>query len=565
MSVIYFRRPLTSEEFLNKYDLYSDYLAAIKKIKEDDYLSKYLDKHLPVFEESIEIIINSPFNKEYKIANLKHMFNNSPHYWRKDNIEFAIKYDPKGTIKYLEKKNDKSLSDALQLMVLYQIYQPKKIKSKLYEELTDFSHQQILEYFAQQKFQSSWRSEEYNELIKNDYKKCYAELKCLLDILPYWMNWEADFTTYIPCEIAQKYNKVAYFDVAGGGHGSQSFITSDCPLYSKYKYPKELNKYYNMLFQESVPYSDGSIRFLYYARTNYKSLTDTYSPKFDMPKQTDWKDFPYTDWSVQSYYTFKKYNEVLNYGIGYKKALEELTDHYVKNFNVSQEQAYNTALYTLQIPSMDKYDLISKDNLNYMLLTGQDIEEILNKHNNLKNYQNLLHLSIAHPKNLQHLIELGQAEKSFDIDYNSTWYGKTPLMIAAQYGYLDSVKILLENNANINKQTQNGDCWSEYGLECIYNGKRTALMYALQEGQFEVAKYLIKNNADISLRDDKNNSALDYMLGIAPLRGTKNLDIASGIAGHKNDDTPKSPFTKEQQEYLLPLLTPAENENIISN
>ncbi len=543
--------PIPKDKFLTKHNLYQDYQSVIKQVKE----KKIWNKELPAFDTTIEAIINSPFNTKYKIANLKETFEQSPYNWDAVNKEFvpqlAVFYDHPHAIKYLEHKKNKTLSETFQLMVLYHIYKPNKIKTKTYKNLIQFAHQEIQEYFKQQKFQSSWRSEEYNDITKGNYEQCYKDTKCLLDIIPYWMSNE-NIDVIIPCEIAQKYNKVAYFDKAFGEHGSQSFITSDCPLYPQYQYPKDLEKYSSMLFYENLPYSDGSIRFFYYARSTYKDLIDRYSPKFDHPKQKDWKDFPYTDWSTLSYYNFKKYNEVLNYGIGYQKALEELTQHYIKNFNVSFEKAYNTALYTLKIPSMGDWDIISKDNLNYMLLTGQDFETIQTIHKDLNNYHQYLHLSIAYPKNLQKLISLGQKEKKFDIDYPN-WFGKTPLMVASQYGYLESIKILLKNNANINKQTDEGNCWSENAYECIYNGKRTPLMYALQEGQFEAAKYLIENNADISIKDDKNNLAIDYMLGKAPYMSTQSFNISGGIATYQYNK--ESPFTKEHQQILIPLLT----------
>ena len=550
-SALVYTRPISKDKFLTKHNLYQDYQSIVKQVKQKNIWNK----ELPAFDTTIETIINSPFNTKYKIANLKETFEQSPYNWYAVNKEFvpqlAVFYDHPHAIKYLERKKNKTLSETFQLMVLYHIYKPNKIKTKTYNNLIQFAHQEIQEYFKQQKFQSSWRSEEYNDITKGNYAQCYKDTKCLLEIIPYWM-FNENIDVIIPCEIAQKYNKVAYFDEAFGGHGAQSFITSDCPLYPQYQYPKDLEKYSSMLFYENLPYSDGSIRFFYYARSTYKDLIDWYYPQFDHPKQKDWKDFPYTDWSTLSYYNFKKYNEVLNYGIGYPKALEELTQHYIKNFNVSFEKAYNTALYTLKIPSMEDWDIISKDNLNYMLLTGQDFETIQTTHKNLNNYHQYLHLSIAHPKNLQKLISLGQKEENFNIDYPN-WFGKTPLMVASQYGYLESIKILLKNKADINKQTDEGNCWSENAYECIYNGKRTPLMYALQEGQFEVAKYLIENNADISIKDDKDNLALDYMLGKAPYRSTQSSNISGGEATYQHNK--ESPFTQEQQKILTPLLT----------
>lgn len=133
--IIYFRTPLTKDKFLTKYDLYSDYQKALAEInKSDTQKDDLLD-----FEKSIETIINSPFNIEYKIANLKELFDGNIYIWNEINREFipqlAVKYDYPNTIKYLEQKKTKSLSDAFQLMVLYQIYKPNKVNTKSYKDL----------------------------------------------------------------------------------------------------------------------------------------------------------------------------------------------------------------------------------------------------------------------------------------------------------------------------------------------------------------------------------------------------------------------------------------------
>ena len=82
---------------------------------------------------------------------------------------------------------------------------------------------------------------------------------------------------------------------------------------------------------------------------------------------------------------------------------------------------------------MEDWDIISKDNLNYMLLTGQDFETIQTMHKDLNNYQQYLHLSIAHPQNLQKLISLGQKEESFDIDNFDMLVGMLSGIIAQDF------------------------------------------------------------------------------------------------------------------------------------
>ena len=127
-----------------------------------------------------------------------------------------------------------------------------------------------------------------------------------------------------------------------------------------------------------------------------------------------------------------------------------------------------------------------------------------------------MQLSIAYPQTLKKIIQYGQKEKNFNIDEPNE-FGKTPLMWAAQYGFLESVKILLDSGANINKQTYESNCDDDWdSFDCIRNGKRTALMYAVQEGQGQIVRYLLDQKADKTLKDSLGKTAYDYLLGNAP-------------------------------------------------
>lgn len=125
------------------------------------------------------------------------------------------------------------------------------------------------------------------------------------------------------------------------------------------------------------------------------------------------------------------------------------------------------------------------------MLIGADWEKIKEQLPENNDIAELLELSIAHPQNLKQLVILTK-----NVDKPNS-FGKTPLQTAAQYGYLESIKILLDAGADINHQTVDANCFSDFEIECIHNGKRTALMYALQENQYESAKYLLEKGADI--------------------------------------------------------------------
>lgn len=546
----------TIDDYLERNNLLRAYQQKIQEIKDEKI---WIDR-LGDLDKSIDLTIKSPLNEKYKLSYLSDLLKEFPYNNFHDKTDFeakyAVRYDPLGSIKYLETIEKRSFGQNFQLMVLLQIFQPEKVATDVYKRIAEKSHKELQAYFEAEEWQSDWREKEYNEQVGNNFQACYADLKCLLNIIPYWRGGNEDVEVYIPCETAQKHNKVVYFDGAGGGHGAQSRMISDCELYEKYNFDAELADYMNMLFKESIPETDGSIRFVYQAQAVYDSFVKQYSPHFDLDIQKRWDVFPYSEWAVRSYYNFKKFNEVLHYGIGYKKALERLTEYYVKSFGVDREKAFNTALYALMIPSIDSWGLITSNDLHYMLLTGVKWEDIENVHKDMKNYKELLEFSIAFSENLQKIIALGKAEVDFDIDY-ANWFGKTPLMLAAQYGYIESVKLLLENGADINRQTIEDECWSNDESLCITHGKRSALMYAMQEGQYEVAKYLLNHGADISLQDTKGKTAYDYMLGqaLGDYNPHKKMTINGGSAQrYFDDEEKKSAFTSEQIKELTFML-----------
>ena len=79
--------------------------------------------------------------------------------------------------------------------------------------------------------------------------------------------------------------------------------------------------------------------------------------------------------------------------------------------------------------------------------------------------------------------------------------GRTPCMLAAQMGHVDILRMLLDNNAHINKQDSDG---------------KTALMYAVQSylryhdyhGCEDCMNLLLERNADVNIVDSKGHNAI---------------------------------------------------------
>lgn len=71
--------------------------------------------------------------------------------------------------------------------------------------------------------------------------------------------------------------------------------------------------------------------------------------------------------------------------------------------------------------------------------------------------------------------------------------GKTPLILAAEFGYYEICQLLVHKGANIEERCHN---------------KCTALMYASSRGNFDIAQYLLRNGAEVDSRDKDLNTPL---------------------------------------------------------
>lgn len=115
----------------------------------------------------------------------------------------------------------------------------------------------------------------------------------------------------------------------------------------------------------------------------------------------------------------------------------------------------------------------------------------------------------------------------------SRYIGRTPLMRAADKGNIDVIRILIENGADVNTQTQTGytalmmaaGSGKVQAVDFLLKAKAnpniqnnsgaTALMRAIDgEGDSAqiktIVKLLLKAGADINLHDKEGKTALDY-------------------------------------------------------
>ncbi|SET08561.1 Ankyrin repeat-containing protein [Nitrosomonas marina] len=86
-------------------------------------------------------------------------------------------------------------------------------------------------------------------------------------------------------------------------------------------------------------------------------------------------------------------------------------------------------------------------------------------------------------------------DANMPVDAQDTSLGDTALMIAASYGHLDTVKLMLKRRADVNKQNRIG---------------RTALMNAIVFEQYDIVFNLLEQSLDINVSDQNGSNALMF-------------------------------------------------------
>ena len=153
----------------------------------------------------------------------------------------------------------------------------------------------------------------------------------------------------------------------------------------------------------------------------------------------------------------------------------------------------------------------------------------------------------GHWETVKLLIELGA-----DIERNESRNGRTPLCIAAQNGHLDVVRVLVEAGADIEKKDTGIMQWN-------------ALHWAAHFGHLQVVQYLVNRGADLHTRDHNGRTLLH---GVQHLPVAEYL-IEQGVTmrGDNIGDTPLHAVARlgdaEMALFLLkhgPQVTTAKNQ-----
>lgn len=112
--------------------------------------------------------------------------------------------------------------------------------------------------------------------------------------------------------------------------------------------------------------------------------------------------------------------------------------------------------------------------------------------------KNLLHFSIEYPHLLKYLIDYG-----LDINKIGGKDQSTPLFLAAMDGYFESVKLLVEAGAKVDK--------ARIGNNELRYGAATPLFMAAQDGYLDITKFLVENGADVNKATTNDGSTPLYI------------------------------------------------------
>lgn len=159
-------------------------------------------------------------------------------------------------------------------------------------------------------------------------------------------------------------------------------------------------------------------------------------------------------------------------------------------------------------------------------IIDRDLAQLESQLKNKSTFSVHLHDAVVWPRGLDALLRAGA-------DVNArNFFGKTPLMMAAHLNRPDAVRVLLENQADVNARTERSTYECGYAIE---RGQRTALMYAAENAGIETVRLLLAAGADTAVKDSKGNGLEFYMRLNSRFTDVKSVqalvDLAKAPAG----------------------------------
>lgn len=351
----------------------------------------------------------------------------------------------------------------------------------------------------------------------------------------------------LTCEEMEEVPELAFELIdLGSGHGSPNDVDYRCPKsLSQLDFLQKLIASATEIRGDNVNlpgYCTGSIvhaqwRYFHFSLARLGYYPESYSSARSENKGMDY----FNEWSYHSLYNREIYE---NYMRELRRAKPLLNAWYVENHKVDATTAdkfSNAALkrisdwgfgdyyyswepeelvpYTEEAIAGDYNNfLISFSNssqkqklnsLNRILPHSPDTNLVASMLNSIEkpDIEKRSETPLSNALNNSSLVEL-LIKKGFDPNHQN-YFGKTALYYAIQFNLHDSVKILLENGADVN-HTYQLEKEDKLGCSPIKQWGRTPLMHAAQHADLRMLRLLIQNGADFSSTDVKGSTAHDY-------------------------------------------------------
>jgi len=248
-----------------------------------------------------------------------------------------------------------------------------------------------------------------------------------------------------------------------------------------------------------------------------------------------------------------QYSKFKNYLAHITKAEVELGNFYERNFSLSPKDAKqlaHTAISNALVTGFDHGRI--KDEAHEIhqkilegVATAKDIANIKLESDAAdagstygeEAAESLLTFAITQPKTLALLLDRNMNPNE------PNWFGKTPLMYAAQFNQLESAKVLLAHGARTEPYTVKNS------YSCIETNHLSALHYAVRYASRDFIKVLLKHGAPTSAKDSNGHTPLVY------------------LTDHKNPNLSDADIAELKSDLLQPdenqrkVLSQKENKN----
>ena len=450
-------------------------------------------------------------------------------------------------------KKAQTLTEKLQLALFLKAYYPEKvkeIKSALKDVVKEFDKDdQYIGYsrnFSKEKFHQTFAADlaEDNNTLSLDF---------LVEVIVSASDKGLMESSEIYCGIAKKLPEVIDATAPYYYSTRDNFIPRlECQHDLNYqKFPhREMDKFMYLTEKANgyfLSTFDGTMRYGLYAEQilianqTFLGILPPDEPQYQVK-------YPYEVWSYLSLENRKIFLEIKK---EYIKTRQILIDYFINTRKFSEEKAVKLSEYALFRQSYGpRYwyrttpdDIKGKihdtlpQNLRGLMIEQKSIDEI-KKFASAPDFQQkqeilipqdyffghdtqpapLIHIAVQNPEYLKFLLELtkdmpSEQQQAQDLVSNINARNnidKTPLMVAAQFDFVKSAEILLQNGADVNAVTN--DKGSYPGL---LHDNRTALMYAAENAGLDMIKLLLAHGADKNMTDTRGYKAVDYLMGFA--------------------------------------------------